>query len=254
MKVKHLLIFLLFLLPAGTEPVSEKGVYILVYHSFLDKSEFITDVSLKKFQQQILSLKKQKFTFVSFSDIMKNRITGTRNILISIDDGNRSAYHAYKKVLKPLGIKPLLAIFTYSIERTPALMSWKMIRELSDEGCDIASHGHYHYQLNEKLYRYNRKAFLREIVMSKKILEEKLNRKITAFMYPYGIVYHGAKGELKKAGYTSAFTLKWGRTSLPLGSDNSAFELPRYMVMQNWDRIYFSILRSEKRRREPVNR
>jgi len=248
MKKKHFIILLLFLLPGSTSPNQEKGAYILLYHTFLNKSEYITDVAPEKLNKQLLSLKNNGFTFVSFTDILNNKISGTRNIMISIDDGNRSVYRVYKNILKPMGIKPLLAIFTHSIERTPALMTWKMIRELSDDGCDIASHGHVHYYLDEQLYKTNRKAFMREIVTSKKILEEKLQKRITVFMYPYGRVNKIARIELKNAGYTYAFTLKWGFLHVPLHKNNKVLELPRYMVMGNWERIYYSILRREKMR------
>lgn len=253
MKRKHSLFLLVFLLLGGDTGTRERGSYVLLYHSFLGKSEYVTDVSKEDLKAQLLKLKKQGFRFVSFNDIIKNKISGTKNILITIDDGNRSIYPVYKKVLKPMGIKPLLGIYVHSIGRIPALLTWEMLKELADDGCEIASHGYYHFYLDEKLYKTNRRAFLKEIIASKEMLEMKLNKKITVFMYPYGVVYENARIELKRAGYRYAFNLKWGFVHIPIENNRDVFDLPRYMVMDNWDRIYLSIMWKE-RKREKINK
>jgi hypothetical protein len=107
MKCLPLLCALLFL-GAGNE--NSGSVRILAYHSFLgDRNKY--SFSLEELEKQCRNLIADGYSFVSFDDIRMGSVRGSRNILVTIDDGHRSVSEAYWKVLAPLKIKPLLAIY-----------------------------------------------------------------------------------------------------------------------------------------------
>ncbi|HOJ28599.1 MAG TPA: polysaccharide deacetylase family protein, partial [Spirochaetota bacterium] len=161
-------------------------------------------------------------------------------------DGHHTVLDAYYSVLKPLGIKPLLAINTFIIGKKPYVLTWEELQQLTREGCAIASHGYFHLFINDELYKKNYRYFTLEVFESKKILEEKLGITIDTFVYPFGVVTNIGKQALTQAGYRYAFTIKWGSVSLPLAYNN--LELPRYMYQHNWNAIANAIIYKNKKR------
>ena len=141
----------------GAQNANKGSVFALCYHSFRGKDKIPTDVSINELKDQLDYLKKNGFRFVSFSQIEKGLVKGQKNILITIDDGNRSIIEANEKVFKPMGIKPLLGIYPNLIGKKDYALNWEELKKLSDEGFDIASHGYYHLPLDDKLYQYRQK-------------------------------------------------------------------------------------------------
>lgn len=224
---------------AAPVPVKEAKVHVLIYHTFLGREKIPTDFSIDQFREQMLILKKNGFTFVSYADVARGRVSGDRNIMISIDDGNQTVYRAYHDVLKPLHIRPLLAIYPNIIGKRKYALTWEQLRELAADGCDIAAHGFFHLHVNDKLYATNRRAFHDEIFKSKRVLEEKLNRKITVFAYPSGEKSEKAEQMIREAGYSYAFTINWGVLRVPLSENSNPYLLPRYMIeKQNWKSVF----------------
>jgi peptidoglycan/xylan/chitin deacetylase (PgdA/CDA1 family) len=224
---------------------ADQKVFVLCYHSFLGNKRFAGDVSMQELRVQMDYFKDKGFQFVSFSDILKGTVKGSHNILIVIDDGNESVYRAYHDVFKPRHIKPVLAIYPGIIGKKSYALTWEQLKELSQDECDIASHGFYHLHLNQKLYDKDKSAFMKEINGSKEFLEKKLNVKVVAMAYPNGIQSEITKKMLKEAGYKCAFTIKWGPLLSPLSINKDPYELPRYMIYQNnWGMISNSILKT----------
>lgn len=222
------LIFGIFLL-LSFSIFSQDKVFVLCFHTFLGKEKVDLDTSIADFNANLLELKKMGYTFVSMEDIKNNKIKGTKNLLITIDDGHETAYEAYKKVLKPLGIKPVMAIYPAIIGVSKSFMTWDQVKELSKDGVYIASHSYRHQFVNQKLFNKDKKAFEEEIYKSKSILEEKLGKTIDTFVYTYGIRSDITVDYLKKAGYKYAFTIDWGAVAFPINSNKNLLELPRYM-------------------------
>lgn len=248
--MRFIFIALLFFLSVYPLYASNK-VYVLVYHTFMGK-KIKYDISIQEFQKQLLDLRSHGFSFVSFDDIKHGKVSGDKNILITIDDGHRTVLDAYYSVLKPLGIKPLLGINTFIIGKKPYVLTWEELQQLTREGCAIASHGYFHLFINDELYTKNYRYFKLEVFESKKMLEEKLGITVDTFVYPFGVVNDIGKQALSQAGYSYAFTIKWGPLSLPLA--HNTLELPRYMYQNNWNSIANAIIYKNKKRtpaREP---
>lgn len=234
------------------EARAESAVSVLCYHSFLEKKKMDPfSFTIDELHSQITQLRKEGFRFVSINDVITGRITGTKNILVTVDDGNKSVYEAHRKVFKPNGIRPLLGIYpNIIINKKHYALTWEQLRELANNGCDIAAHGYFHLKVNKKLRDKNPSYFNKEIFLVKKVLEEKLNRKITAYIYPFGLRDEVTIRALREAGYRHAFTINNGRIDIPLAAaGDRSFELPRYMVTRtNWKYCFNSVMKNARHR------
>lgn len=252
--IKHASNFFLFtlflsltLLVCADAHAKQAKVFVLCYHSFHGNKRFAGDVSMADLRTHMESLKTNGFGFVSLSDVINGKVKGSRNILIVIDDGNESVYRAYNEIFKPRRIKPVLAIYPNIIGKKSYAMTWDQLKELSEAGCEISSHGYYHLHLDQKLYERDKKAFIKEIDGSKELLEIKLGVKVISMAYPNGIHSDITKTILKDAGYRCAFTIKWGTMLSPLADNRDPFELPRYMIYQdNWGMIVNSVMKASQ--------
>lgn len=217
---------------------------MLGYHSFLGGKRSKYDFSLNEMKRHIAYFKSRGFQFVSFQDIVKGDISGNKNILITIDDGNRSVYRLYRNVLKPAGIRPLLAVYTAPIGRERFALTWRQLMELSRDGCEIASHGYYHLKMSRRLYRKKRKNFLQEIYRPKSELEKHLGKQIRVFVFPYGHYIRSSFAHLNEAGYWYAFNTLDGAVFTELGQNKNRFELARYMIDRgHWKQSFRKIVR-----------
>lgn len=209
--------------------MGETKVFVLAFHTFLGKEKIDLDIDVISFREKLENLKKQGFKFVTMEEIKENKVTGTKNLLMTIDDGHKTALKAYDEVLKPMGIKPVIGIYPSIIGASKSFMTWEDVIRLSKDGVYIAAHGYEHLLINQKLFNKNRQAFEDEIIKSKKILEEKIGKKIDTFIYPYGVRSDITKEYLRKSGYKMAFTINWGTLIVPIEKNSDLMELPRYM-------------------------
>ncbi|MGO9147194.1 MAG: polysaccharide deacetylase family protein [Desulfomonilia bacterium] len=242
---------ILLCLTGGWNPAhaADQKVFVLCYHTFLGNKHFGGDISMQELRSQMDYFQGKGFHFISYADLLKGSVTGTQNLLLIIDDGNQSAYPAYKEILKPRHIKPMFAIYPSIIGKKSYALTWEQLEELSKDGCDIAAHGYYHELVNQKFYDRDKKGFLKEIYGSKEILEKKLNIKVTAYVYPNGVRADITKKTLKEAGYSYAFTITWGPVLSPLSLNKDPYELSRYMIWrdhekENWRMISGAILKA----------
>jgi peptidoglycan/xylan/chitin deacetylase (PgdA/CDA1 family) len=246
-------VLLAFLAFVGiTMPVSAYGqgsASVLCYHAFLDKKKDPYCFTLDELHSHIVQLRKEGFRFITIDDILRGKTTGSKNILITVDDGNRSVFEAYQKVFKPNGIRPLLGIYPNIIGKKQYALTWEQLKELADAGCDVAAHGYFHLKVNQRLYDRNASYFNKEIYDSKKKLEQKLNRRVSIFVYPFGLFSDITIKTLKIAGYECAFTIDNGKIDIPIYGSDVVYKLPRYMVTKNsWKYCFNSVIRNARAR------
>ena len=224
---------------------ADQRTFVLCYHSFLGNKRVAGDVSIQELGSHMEHLRSSGFRFIAYTDFINGTVRGSPNILVVIDDGHESVYRAYRQVFSPMNIKPVLAVYPAVIGKKRYALTWERLRELSRDGCTVAVHGYYHLMLNQDLYDKDPKGFIKEIYASRKVLEEKLNTKISAFVYPNGVYSDITKETVKEAGYLCAFTIRWGPLSSPLRQNENPYEISRYMVYENnWGMISNSIVRA----------
>lgn len=211
---------------------SGNEVIVLCYHSFFGNKKYDTDFSLSELRKHIDLLKKKGYEFVSYDDVSKGLIQGKKNILVTIDDGNRSAFTAYEKVFKKEKIKPMFAIYPYAINRFP-FMTWEQIRVVSRDGCEIASHGYKHRPMTEYRLTHFPEQILEELLLSRKMIFHNINKKVRAFVYPYGIHEANMDKLVEMADYDTAFGLDHYAVKFPLSGNRNKYLLPRYMLLRS---------------------
>ncbi len=208
-------------------------VYVLCYHTFLDKKNVAYDFSREELKSHLKFLGYRGFRFISLKDIQEGRVAAGKNVLVTIDDGNHSVYRAYYDVFRPLGVRPVLTIYPNIIGKKDYALTWQQLKQLSADGCDIGAHGYFHLKINKKLHDENKRYFMQEIVKSKQVLEEKLGITVTSFFYPFGLATDVAEEALRGAGYTMAFTIVNNPVKFPLSRNRNPMRLPRYMLTRS---------------------
>jgi peptidoglycan/xylan/chitin deacetylase (PgdA/CDA1 family) len=231
-------ILALFLaLPGFTS--AENSVIALCYHTFLGKEKISTDFSIPEFSNQMTSIRSLGYKFVTWDDILADRVEGVSNVLITIDDGNASVVNADKAVLAPMGIRPVLFIYPAIITRIWYAMKWQDVSNFVAEGCDLGVHGYNHLYVNQKLYDSDRASFNREIYFAKKDFEKHMATNLDLYGYPFGAYSAITLEHLRKAGYRYAMTIDHGDIQLPLTNNKNPLLLPRWMVTKGeWHGIY----------------
>lgn len=222
---------------------SEKRVYVLCYHTFINGRVSFIDFSINELREQLLFLKSSGFSFITLDDFINGDIKKEKNILITIDDGNRSTYRAYKEVFKPMGIKPVLAIFVGVIQNRSWALTWDQLKELQKDGCSIVVHGYFHSKLTNHFCNTRIRALERELITSRQVLKNILGKVHNIYVYPYGTHSKRVYFHLKNLGYDYAFTIDNGSIFFPLDNNINCYALPRYMLTRsNVDKILKKIV------------
>ena len=163
---------------------------VVVFHEI--KSEHV-----RNFQKKIVWLK-NKFNLISPRDFLNKNFSKIKiNILLTFDDGFESWL---ENVIPFLKKEKISAIFFLDKRRI------NLAQKLAETGFEIGSHTLSHPRLPElPLDDINK-----ELKESKKILEQKTDKKIIFFAYPFGDIKSFNKEVIratKEAGYKYAFTI-----------------------------------------------
>jgi len=206
----------------------EKLISILCYHHVNCLKPTIYSISLRRLDQQIQTLKKAGFTFISLADIENyyyhNRPLPEKSITLTFDDANKNVYTVAYPYLKKQGIP--FAVFAYpSSLRHKYICTWEELREMSANGVTIGSHSYGHPRLTSpqktdgasSVQEYTEWLTI-QTADSKKIIEDQLGISINYFAVPFGAVDATVLTAIKNAGYTLSFNVN--------GGNNGAFSNP----------------------------
>lgn len=191
---------------------------ILLYHNLgtgidtKNKKSFdyqIYTVNQQKFERHMIYLKNRAYRTISLSDLTdvvyrKESILPERTIIITFDDGHASNYTLAYPILKKYRFKATFFV-TAGWVGLPDYLSWKQIREMSDNGMEIGSHTLTHPNLTE----LNPEQIEFELEKSKKILEDKLEKPINFLALPGSYYNSKIKKIAKEVGYVSVCTGGW---------------------------------------------
>ena len=108
-------------------------------------------VSRGMFEQQMRLLKEKGYRVISidqFFDFLEFKSTlPPKSVVITIDDGWRSAYEIAFPILQKYGYPATLFIYTDRIIDTPQTLSWGLLQEMAGYGIDIQCHTKSHRNL-----------------------------------------------------------------------------------------------------------
>ena len=105
------------------------------------------------------------------------------------------------------------------------MMNKEQILEMQDYGIEFGSHTLSHADLTKVSFEEAKK----ELVESKKILEEKLGGEVKSFAYPYG----NCNDELKKLAHEAGYKLVYATDNAPLGLHEDLFQIRRIGIFPN---------------------
>ena len=220
-----------------------------MYHKINDLPNNTLSVSPAEFEEQIKYLK-ENYQVISSQDVINYLTQGNRfperSVLITFDDGYRDNLTNAYPVLKKYDCQAILCIPTDFAEGgilphdedlpmpNPTL-SWEEILTIRDV-FEIASHGCSHKPLTGMPLAEAQK----EIKISKKFLEQKLDQPVNVFSYPKGSIldFNDQLEEvIKSCGYQLCFT------TIPIRNIGrfNPFRLGRYNV-ESFGLVYFKCL------------
>jgi len=135
-------------------------------------------------------------------------------------------------------VDELIASLDVELDETklPQMLTWEQVKEMSDNGITFGAHTLSHAMLTKIPLEDARK----EIVESKRVLEEKIQKPVKYFAYPYGTetdFNEDIKNIVRESGYTCALTFIAG-----YGDHNSdIFTLGRMALYVNKPDLAFAL-------------
>ncbi len=133
-----------------------------------------------------------------------------RSVVITIDDGYKTAKNIAWPILARYGFPFTLYVYPHAISRLPASLTWNDLKEMSQSGVDIQSHSLTHPLLThpgKAMIKTNYQAWIdEELTESKRRIEAELQKPVTSLAYPYGGYDEMIVGRARHAGYRMALT------------------------------------------------
>ena len=197
--------------PGGLYPNGYQTVPVLCYHRFSTKksSDKIT-VSAETFERQMAYLKNNGYTVLTlqqFYDFIDyRRRPPKKSVVLTIDDGLKTAHTIAFPILKKYGFPAVIFINTDNINDlvNRNTLTWGELRELRDSGLIVIES---HSATHEDLTKISDEQLMTELGESKRVIKSMLGTTSTAVAYPYGLFNRKTIDMLKQNGYKSGFTV-----------------------------------------------
>jgi peptidoglycan/xylan/chitin deacetylase (PgdA/CDA1 family) len=189
---------------------------------FSKPSDLLLIVTTEEFEKQMEYLSKT-FKCVKMSDygrqLEKNEPFKENVVIITFDGADKTIYSQAYPILKKYNLPATLFLHINSLLLDKTAMKWDTIIRLHEEGLmEIESHSVSHPHLNRKLKNESAESYetriRKELADSKRIIEEKLNKKVYYFAYPYGGYNSTVIRLLKETGYKASVTVQWDKNTI----------------------------------------
>jgi peptidoglycan/xylan/chitin deacetylase (PgdA/CDA1 family) len=222
----------------------DRTLRVLTYHKVNDHWPNPITVPTRTFDRQMSLLSELGYRPVSLEAVRDHYVDGTplprRAVLITFDDGYRDNLENAAPILLRHGYPAVIFVPTRFLDDDTPLpheaalrqrgvwnptIRWSDFAALEASGLRIESHGVSHTRLSQ----LDPEEVMRELVVSKRGLEERLGREVEAFAYIKGTsLDFGPEHPIlvQQAGYTLAFTGIFGANS----PESDRFQLRRYSI------------------------
>ena len=214
----------------------KKGISILMYHSVAHNNVFFT-VKPEIFEKQMQYLKNHNYNVIKLSDLINllesDKELPKKTVILTFDDGFEDNYSNVFFILKKHNFPATIFLITGLVneemnnsQNIPLkILNWEQIQEMHESGLiDFQPHTVSHQELSEK-----------EIIDSKKEIEEKLNKKCKFFSYPRGVYNNEIIDILKNNGFRASRTVKKGKVN----KGDDLFKLKRVSINSTTSLIQF---------------
>lgn len=182
-----------------------KRALILNYHALIgDESRLHEDrfsVRYSLFVQQMKLIQELAIPVISLEEWQNGEAQHAFSVVLTFDDGHESDHRHAFPMLKELNFPASFFPYTDAIGHEN-YMTWEMIKELSDHGFTIGSHGVSHVDLRT----VNTDRLIHELHDSKELIEQNIGKSIEFFALPFGGTNRTIADHVKAAGYKRALT------------------------------------------------
>jgi len=217
----------------------KKEIPILAYHRVVESSSDAGRhgiyVTRENFDWQMWYLKKKGFvtlTFRDYTNLTEEQKKYGKYIFLTFDDGYEDNYLVAFPILSKYGFKATVFLVAgrqtnewdrdNSSEPELRLLSKEEILEMKKYGIEFCSHTLTHPDLT----KIPLEAAKKEILESKKKIEEIIQDKVITFAYPYGKLKQNLKEIVKEAGYEFGIATDSGSAAM----DEDWFEIRRIIL------------------------
>ena len=175
----------------------------------------------KRFEQHLKMLLSAGFKPVSINAIEDYYINQTplpeNAFLITLDDGFEDNYSNAFPILQRYQIPAVIYLATGLVGKTNQwmntpefserkMLSWTQIKAMAGKGISFGSHTVSHPKLTE----LDDESVGKELVQSKRIIEEQLGVACSHFAYPYGLLTEKTRELVQQAGFKTACSTRSG--------------------------------------------
>ncbi|MDR0405193.1 MAG: polysaccharide deacetylase family protein [Clostridiales bacterium] len=192
-----------------SEGTADVRVPVILYHNIVDSlagQDLLVSITPDTFRAHMTALKNAGYTGITFDEYYDYVNGGgglpEKPVIITLDDGYLSNYQYAWPILRSLGMKATIFIVTSTVGASTGVsyphFTWEQAREMEQSGViDIQSHSHSH----EEIPAMDDAAVVRELRLSKYLIEENLGKECRYFAYPYGMYDERALSAASAAGY-----------------------------------------------------
>ncbi len=192
-----------------------RGPEIILYHSVQPDDRFPSPSGVNlppEIFERHLAYLQGSYAAVTLRELLFHPPrNGRPPLAVTFDDGYRDTAEIAYPLLKKYSIPATFFLTVSMVNQAwpfpggpyPGL-SWEGVREMGrDPGVEFGSHGLNHRDLT----RLPPEEAGREIGESKRILEEKISRRVDFFSFPHGSYNDRLRGLVREAGYRAAFSV-----------------------------------------------
>jgi peptidoglycan/xylan/chitin deacetylase (PgdA/CDA1 family) len=192
-----------------------RGIPVLLYHS-VDSSGSVISVTPSVFRSQMAFLRAAGYRTATLAELVASLSAPPRKddraVVLTFDDGFLNNYTEAFPVLREHGFTATIFLATDYLgsacawERHPSipgmpLMDWAQVREMHEAGIDFQAHTCSHPHMT----RLDRAAQVRELSVSKALIEQRLGKRVDYFCHPYGDTDDSTQAAVRDCGYAAAF-------------------------------------------------
>lgn len=225
--------------PCASFAAESINIPILCYHNFNPVKPGSMNMTPEKFESQLKWLKENGYSVIPLTEAVaylqgKRSSVPPKSVVITADDGWKSAYTYMYPIVKKYNVPVTLFIYPQTISQSKNTMTWEELKELQQTGLfTIQSHTYDHPNFKKAKKRMSPAAYEKyvhsQFVKSKNILEEKMGTKITLMAWPFGIYNDYLEQEAAKAGYEMSFTIDYRTANRNFKPESQ----PRFMLLQS---------------------
>ena len=211
--------------PTGVYSRGYQLVPVLVYHNLNPQPKRPLTMAPAVFEEQMRYLKAEGFQVITLRDFLDftsgQRQLPSKSVLLTFDDGYAAFLKYAYPVLKELGFRATLFVYTDFIGAGGNALTWQNLKDLADEGFDVQAHSKSHADLrrhaNEASAVYS-KRLEAELTVPLAAFQKHLGRGSETLAYPFGAADDEVRRYTARVGYTASFTVQ--------GPANPSFATP----------------------------